>query len=229
VRCGLYGKLPAKRDFVALAVPRGFLNVWEPWLQGGVSASRSDLGQRWQPAYLSAPIWRFWLGREVCGATVIGAFMPSVDGVGRYFPLTVLAAADAGSSIPPPEFDAQEDWFREIEGIMLSGLEDAARYEAMTAALDVVAAPSTRPPKVEVEGLTRIADGCAVAPAPPEALSQIFAAVRAQDHEHAYATATFWWTLGGADFPPLAIAAVRMPPPHVFTGMLTGRFEGMYV
>ena len=24
MRCGLYGKLPAKRDFVALSAPRGF-------------------------------------------------------------------------------------------------------------------------------------------------------------------------------------------------------------
>ena len=112
---------------------------------------------------------------------------------------------------------------------MLSGLEESARYEALTEALDAVAAPSTQPPKVEVEGLTRVADGCAVMPAPPQALSQIFASVRAQNHEHAYATTTFWWTLGGADYAPLAIVATRMPNPHVFTGMLTGRFEGMYV
>jgi type VI secretion system protein ImpM len=229
MRCGLYGKLPAKRDFVAVAVPRAFLNVWEPWLQGGVSASRSELGGAWQAAYLSAPIWRFWLGREICGATIIGAFMPSVDGVGRYFPLTILASADAGSAIPPPEFDPQDEWFRAIEAILLSGLEESARYETLTETLDNAEAPSIRPPKVEVEGLTRVSADCAVMPAPPQALSQIFAATRAQNHEHAYATASFWWTLGGADFQPLAIVASRMPSPHLFTGMLTGRFEGLYV
>jgi type VI secretion system protein ImpM len=226
MRCGLYGKLPAKRDFVALGVPREFLGVWEPWLQGGVSASRSELGAKWQSAYLRAPIWRFWLGRDICGATTIGAFMPSVDGVGRYFPLTILACADAGSAIPPPEFEPQEAWFQAIEAILLSGLDDSARYEALTDALDSVDTPSTKPPNVAVEGLNRIADGCAVVPAPAEALSQILAAVRAQDHEQAYASSSFFWTLGGAGFQPLAIVAKRMPHPHVFTGMLTGSFEG---
>jgi len=28
--CGLYGKLPAKRDFIALSVPGAFLRVFEP-------------------------------------------------------------------------------------------------------------------------------------------------------------------------------------------------------
>jgi type VI secretion system protein ImpM len=62
MRCGVYGKLPAKRDFVAVAAPREFLGIWEPWLQGGVAASRLKLGAEWQTVFLRAPIWRFWLG-----------------------------------------------------------------------------------------------------------------------------------------------------------------------
>ena len=72
MRCSLYGKLPAKRDFVAVAAPRPFLNTWEPWMQGGISASRQSLGDAWQNAFLTAPIWRFWLGADLCGAPVIG-------------------------------------------------------------------------------------------------------------------------------------------------------------
>ena len=96
----LYGKLPTKRDFIAAGVPREFLAVWEPWLQGSVSASRVTLGDRWQAAFLTAPIWRFWLGSDLCGVDVIGAFMPSLDGVGRYFPLTLIACADPGFERP---------------------------------------------------------------------------------------------------------------------------------
>ncbi len=95
--CGLFGKLPAKRDFIALNAPSDFLAVYEKWLQGGLTASRLELGNRWQEAYLNAPIWRFWLGGAHGGQTVAGAFMPSVDGVGRYFPLTVFAAASPGA------------------------------------------------------------------------------------------------------------------------------------
>ncbi len=36
MQCNLYGKLPTKRDFIAMGAPRDFLNTWEPWLQEGV-------------------------------------------------------------------------------------------------------------------------------------------------------------------------------------------------
>ena len=54
MRCSLFGKLAAKRDFIALFAPRDFLNAWEPWMQACVSASRDALGESWQQAYLTA-------------------------------------------------------------------------------------------------------------------------------------------------------------------------------
>ena len=59
MRCSLFGKLGAKRDFVALATPRRFLETWEPWVQACMSASRHQLGAEWQNAFLTAPVWRF--------------------------------------------------------------------------------------------------------------------------------------------------------------------------
>ncbi len=98
MRCGLFGKLSAKRDFIALATPRSFLEVWEPWLQACLSASRHQLRDNWQQAFLTTPVWRFWLGAAICGTPVAGAIMPSLDGVGRYYPLTLHAMADAGTT-----------------------------------------------------------------------------------------------------------------------------------
>ena len=103
------------------------------------------LGAGWQAAFLRAPIWRFWLGAELCGTTVAGAFMPSVDGVGRYFPLTIFARADAGMAIPPPELDPQDAWFRTAEELLLSALDHEAEFEAVKAAVDA-ARTSVRPP-----------------------------------------------------------------------------------
>jgi type VI secretion system protein ImpM len=119
MRCGLFGKLSAKRDFIALATPRKFLEVWEPWMQACMSASQHQLGQDWQNAYLTAPLWRFWLGADLSGATVTGVFMPSVDGVGRYYPLTLLAVAESALSLPPPDLDTQESWFATAEEFLL--------------------------------------------------------------------------------------------------------------
>ena len=66
MQCSLFGKLPARRDFIAIGAPREFLNAWEPWLQSAISSSRQELGKDWQAAFLAAPIWRFWLGADIC-------------------------------------------------------------------------------------------------------------------------------------------------------------------
>ena len=40
---GFFGKLPAKRDFIAANASRRFLEVWEPWLQASVATSKQML------------------------------------------------------------------------------------------------------------------------------------------------------------------------------------------
>src|SRR5262249_14836932 len=124
MQCGLYCKLPAKPDFIAVGVPRRFLREGEPWLQSVGSGSRAATRDDWEAAFLKAPIWRFWLGAEHCGEAVIGALMPSTDGIGRYFPLTLVAKADDSAAIPPPEFASQDHWFSSAESFLLSALDE---------------------------------------------------------------------------------------------------------
>src|SRR6266404_4430049 len=119
MRCSLFGKLGAKRDFIALDTPRRILEMWEPWDHACMSASRHQLKTEWQNAFLTAPVWRFWLGADISGTTVLGAIMPSVDGIGRYYPLSLLAVADSSASIPPPDLNAQDEWFAAAEAFLL--------------------------------------------------------------------------------------------------------------
>ena len=225
MRCGLYGKLPAKRDFIAQFAPRSFLGIWEPWIQGGVSASRQSLGEAWQQAFLTAPIWRFWLGKELCGTTVTGAFMPSLDGVGRYFPLTLFVCADEQAAIPPPELNAQDEWFAQIEEFLLSTLDQDATFESISAALDALSAPSDCLPTPERDSIIAAAEETVALPTRERAFPEVFASVRAADHANVYSAATFWWTIGGEGYEPLVMAGRRMPDPFVFAQMLTGRFS----
>ena len=227
MQCGLYGKLPTKRDFIAIRTPREFLAVWEPWMQGGLSASRHALGDSWQQTFLTAPIWRFWLGAELCGRTVLGAFMSSLDGVGRYFPLTLLAFPDEGAAIPPPEFDAQDGWFAVAEEFLLSTLEDTTTFEAVTAGLERLVNPSDDPLVARRSDMVEFKDGL-IAQLHQRSLSDVFASIRIADYANVYAAATFWWTIGGEGFQPLAMSGRRMPPPFQFTQMLTGRFAFGY-
>jgi type VI secretion system protein ImpM len=223
MRCGFFGKLPAKRDFVARHATREFLDLWERWMQGGMSASRQRLGTDWQAAFLKAPIWRFWLGAELCGASVIGAFMPSVDGIGRYFPLTVFACADEGIAIGPPELDAQDDWFGVLETFLLSVLEQDCSYESISAALDRLPLPAhqqSRPPSE----LLDVPNGSIARFGEVRGLRDTFALMRTAGHANAYSSMSFWWTIGGQEYEPIAIAQHKMPDAFLFTEMLTGRF-----
>ena len=224
--CGLYGKLPAKRDFIALNAPSGFLGTYEKWLQGGLTASRLELGNRWQEAYLSAPIWRFWLGGAHGGQAVAGAFMPSVDGVGRYFPLTVFAAASPGAAIPPPELDPQDRWFEAIEDFLLQALEPQASYEAVAHRLTALPLPHDHHLAAPPQDMVRLSDGTIVSAAIASGFPERLAALRVEDHARAYAHACYLWTVGGPNFEPLALTGHALPDPYLFAGLLTGRFDG---
>ncbi len=46
----------------------------------------------WLDLYLTSPAWRFVCAGGACGPRpAIGLMVPSVDRVGRYFPLTLVA------------------------------------------------------------------------------------------------------------------------------------------
>jgi type VI secretion system protein ImpM len=119
---GWYGKIPALGDFASRRLPPGFINAWDAWLQRAMATSRAALRERWQEIYLNSPIWRFALLPGVCNNNAwAGIMMPSVDKVGRHFPLTIAIALD-----PQPEMIttifASQDWFAAVEQIALSSL-----------------------------------------------------------------------------------------------------------
>jgi type VI secretion system protein ImpM len=225
MRCSLFGKLAAKRDFIALFAPREFLNAWEPWMQSCVSASRDRLGTEWQQAYLTAPIWRFWLGADICGATVIGAFMSSLDGVGRYYPLTLFAYAEAGDAIAPPDLDPHDAWLQATEDFLLSTLDKDVTFESITGALDQLAPPAHEARDTSPEGMSVLKDGTIAASLGEGSFPELFNSLRKANHSGVNASASFWWTVGGDEFRPRALCCHRMPDPFLFASMLTGRFE----
>src|SRR5262245_52564687 len=97
---GLYGKLPSNGDFLRRRTSDAFVDRWDAWLQGCMAASRSALGERWLDVYLTSPAWRFACSAGACGpAPVVGVMVPSVDRVGRYFPLTIVAQLPLDASL----------------------------------------------------------------------------------------------------------------------------------
>ena len=225
MRCSLFGKLGAKRDFIALATPRRFLETWEPWVQACMSASRHQLGGEWQNAFLTAPVWRFWLGADISGATVIGAIMPSVDGVGRYYPLTLLAVADPAHSFPPPDLNAQDLWFAAAEEFLLSTLDQAKSFDDISTDLDAMPAPLMEATISSSKEVLVIGDTMVGIITAGKTFQDSLLMLRQSNHDSS-AAATFWWTEGGGNFPPMALCSRGMPDPFRYSSMLTGRLTG---
>lgn len=220
MRCGLFGKIGAKRDFIAIATPRNFLEAWEPWLQAALSASRHQLGSGWQQAFLTAPVWRFWLGAAICGTTVTGAIMSSVDGVGRYYPLTLHAVTDDDASLAPPNVDPQDEWFGQAETFLLTTLDRAATFEQISDELDRFAVPRLQ---------ATVADGTPIGSAAGtvsavDAFAGSFATL-CSTNPQVYAAASFWWTAGGEGFPPMALCYRGLPDPYHYSMLLTGNLD----
>ena len=224
MRCGLFGKLPAKRDFIAPGVPREVLAVFEPWLQSSLAASRYALGGRWQAAFLRAPIWRFWLGRDLCGGAVIGALMPSVDGVGRYFPLALLARAEPGEDLAPPDIDPHATWLDAAEQLLLAALSPDADLEDLIGALDTLGPPRASPAPLPGGVAPLAPTGWSTAPGAPDDLRGAVGRLFRADRARSAAGTSLWWTLGGEGFAPRALIVPGLPAAEVFAAFLTGDF-----
>ncbi len=126
---GFYGKLPAFGDFISRRLPASFVHPWDAWLQDAISSSKNKLGEEWLETYLTSPVWRFLLSAGACGnQACIGILMPSVDNVGRYFPLTLAVLMEQGAVLPRLFLDWAE-WFGKMEDLALSTLEDEFNFE----------------------------------------------------------------------------------------------------
>lgn len=215
MRCGLFGKLAAKRDFVAVSAPREFLRVWEPWIDQGMATGRKQFDpDEWEQAFLSAPIWRFWLGSSLCGDAFAGALMPSIDALGRLFPLTLMVKPGDGESLESPDVDSRDEWFERAEEVLLATLDPRTPFETTLSRLPGLQA---------VKGPRTIGGSGGPRTSAESHAAAIFASLRLENRDLPVSAATFWWTMGGADCAPLAALRRSMPPPKAFADMLTTR------
>ncbi len=170
---GAFGKMPALGDFFRLSPPPGFVEAWDPWLQARLLDLREALGAGWREAYLGAPIWRFTLSPGLAGgAAVLGVLMPSVDRVGRDFPLTLMAAVPGGVSAFGLHA-AGEAAFADLEELALAALGDGMDLERLGAGLAGVALPGAVAPRVlgRGPGHLALAAGAGAAPALLDAMA----------------------------------------------------------
>lgn len=90
-----YGKLPSIGDFVGRRMPHALATDWDYWLRSGLDQLRGEAPESWTQRFIHSPIWFFVTPARVTGVPACGVIAPSVDRVGRFYPLTVMSLASA--------------------------------------------------------------------------------------------------------------------------------------
>ena len=217
--CGLYGKLPAKGDFVMRRLPPAFVDAWDAWLQDGMTVSRERFGESWLDAYLVAPIWRFVLPPGLLDPSgVAGVLMPSIDRVGRYFPLTIAAMVE-GVFSPALIAAAAEDWFTAAEGLAILALEDGLDFDRFDEEVAILGTPEAPPPSAPIlhDGETWML-GLHAGMAVGVGMAQIAQEVL----DGALGPHSVWWTAGSECVPPCLVIRRGMPGAADFPALIDG-------
>ena len=123
VHPGFFGKVPTYGDFVTADLDPRFQNAFDAFLQQGMAAARQSLGERFEPAFLAAPTWRFTMAAGICGPLAMtGLVIASRDRIGRCFPLVVASRRSLDGMAEQIVYD--ENWFMTAEAIGRTGLHD---------------------------------------------------------------------------------------------------------
>lgn len=138
---GFYGKMPDQGDFVSRQLAHAFVQRWDEWLQQCLAHCRTALGAEWDRLYRDAPVWRFLLAPGTCGTSAwAGLVQPSVDRVGRYFPLTVAAELPSDVEVLDTMIRASA-WYDAIERIAALAFDNQITVEGMERSLSAVPFP----------------------------------------------------------------------------------------
>src|SRR5256885_11597666 len=133
---GIYGKVPARGDFVSRRLDAEFVAAWDSWLQRVILESKTALGERWLECFLSAPVWRFVMPAGMFAKPGwAGLMLPSVDRVGRYFPLTVAAPIRDESIDVPSTLRKALTWLEALENLALEALTPELDFDQFDARL----------------------------------------------------------------------------------------------
>jgi type VI secretion system protein ImpM len=223
---GYHGKLIAKGDFVTRRLPRSFVGPWDSWLQDIIGGSRERMGDAWLDAYLTSPIWRFALSPGLCGAgAAAGVLMPSVDRVGRYFPLTIAAVLAESVDLPAVPV-AAADWFDKAEELVRSALADAFDFEGFDAQVAGLGLPAAGAPEAtSVPPIAETGSALRIAIPSAQAVDQAYRRLAERFLSASYPQCSLWWTSGSDGIAATFIACNGLPPAENFAAFLDGRWD----
>lgn len=211
---GFYGKVPAHGDFIDRQLPVGFIREWDSWLQQCVANSRERLGDSWLDLYLTSPIWRFTISEGALNEHAwAGILLPSVDSVGRYFPLTIAQQLPTQTALA--RFHSQnESWFQNLERIALGALQEGLDAEQISAELKTDSLMhSIRPNGLERSHAVQA-----------DHLESAFASQLENLVQQQYQSYSFWLCAYQEPSQQNCLMAEGLPTPDQFTALLDGQY-----
>ena len=132
---GYYGKIPDKGDFISKNLPISFTDPWHRWTKESIACSKQQLQQSWEESYLTAPLYHYVLSPGVCGNVMwLGVMMPSVDKIGRYYPMTLCRSISLAAN-PFTVFEQYQTWLEEAENLLLTCLAEDFSLDRFDSAL----------------------------------------------------------------------------------------------
>jgi len=228
---GFYGKLPSHGDFLRRRVSDAFIAAWDAWLQECLAATRATLGDAWLEIYLTSPAWRLACAPGVLGPKpLVGVMVPSVDRVGRYFHLALVAELPNGTD-PVTAATKATAFFDAAEQLAIETLEadpvDFERFDEDVAGLrselgpfDVAAVALDGSAgdvlKGDVPAQWHIP--LATPPRPGDVLEQLLS----RHLSALYEPLVLWWTSGSAIVEPSFLISKGLPEPSTFAALLDG-------
>jgi len=237
IEVGFYGKLPSHGDFLRRRVSDGFVGVWDSWLQESLATSRAALGDRWLDVYLTSPVWRFACASGACGAApVLGVMVPSVDRVGRYFPLTLVGELPRDTASPVSVALSADAFLDAAERLVIETLEgdeiDLDRFDEKWIRIGEQLDPGRLSPRVVLDAASALlddpADGWHLALASANDLRSAFDQVFAQRLADVYDPVVLWWTDGSSRVQPSCLVSRGLPHPDSFASLLDGSWTGRH-
>jgi type VI secretion system protein ImpM len=157
-----------------------------------------------------------------------GVLLPSVDRVGRYFPLTVAAAFAAEALDAPATLARLAPWLDSIESRALEALQPDLDLELFDRRLAELALPAeaavsatASDDTVPLGGLAEAFEVWPLAPERPDALDELLRGGALARR----ASAALWMTRGGEAFPPTLALCTGLMSGERFCALLDGRWS----
>jgi len=232
---GFYGKLPCKGDFLQRRVSQEFVDAWDPWLQECMHASRQQLGEAWLQAYLNGPVWRFALAEGVCGGgAYAGVMVPSVDRVGRYFPLALLAQLSTEECLLEVACGGAA-WFDAAETLAVEALQASdLDLESFDDRVSDLAGRLARASAAEAAYLVGLMQQGDFASTPAQwqvpltdgrSLQNAVNAFASRELQRVLRPLALWWTDGSDAVAPGWLCTRGLPDPQSFAALLAGNWR----